>query len=236
MFGNLFNADTSNQQVQRLDLNRSAARIPKTLSADGHGPIKPSDQVRGRQVYCRQVSANRFAVIDSSQTIRLSSLEVVLGPSDHDIDMCGTLLRIYLSVSRPVETLEFWRNITHHKSTLARFVCHQRIVSLDDDSPHFEEEMDLLDLSLLPKGRAELDRFRVVDIKTNLIKYAFKRFIEPEKSSRRADRCCSGAAIRELGANTSMIESDAPHLLSRTQPSRAYFGATKTVSQKTIGR
>ncbi|KAL5322929.1 hypothetical protein ACEPPN_010909 [Leptodophora sp. 'Broadleaf-Isolate-01'] len=45
------------------------------------------------------------AVIDSGQTIRLSSLEVVCGLSDNDIDMCGTLSmflgasKIYLSVS-----------------------------------------------------------------------------------------------------------------------------------------
>jgi hypothetical protein len=108
------------------------------------------------------------AVIDSSQTIRLSSLEVVCGPSDHDIDMCGTLSMflgasqglkdLFVSLPGPVETLEFWRTIAHHKSTLTRFVCHQRTVNLDDNSPHFEEEMDLLDLSLLPEDRAELDR------------------------------------------------------------------------------
>jgi hypothetical protein len=39
MFGDLFNANAPNLRGQRLDLNRSAARIPKTLSAGGHGPI-----------------------------------------------------------------------------------------------------------------------------------------------------------------------------------------------------
>jgi len=39
MFGDLFNANAPNLTVrgQRLDLNRSAARIPKALSAGGHG-------------------------------------------------------------------------------------------------------------------------------------------------------------------------------------------------------
>jgi len=107
-------------------------------------------------------------VIGSGQTIRLSSLEVVWGPSDHDIDMCATLSSflgafqglkdLFVSLPGPVDTLELWRSIIHHKSTLTRFVCHQRSVDLHDNSPHFEEERDLLDLSLLPEDRAELDR------------------------------------------------------------------------------
>ena len=48
--------------------------------------------------------------------------------------------------------------MAHHKSTLTRFVCRQRTVNLDENSPYFEEEMDLLDLSLLPEDRAELDQ------------------------------------------------------------------------------
>jgi len=65
---------------------------------------------------------------------------------------------LFVSLPGPVETLELWRSIIHHESTLTRFVCHRRTVNLDDNSPHFEEEMDLLDLSLLPEDRAELDR------------------------------------------------------------------------------
>ncbi|KAH6667672.1 hypothetical protein B0J14DRAFT_169359 [Halenospora varia] len=82
--------------------------------------------------------------------------------------MCGTLSvflgafqglkDLFVSLPGPVETLEFWRTIAHHKSTLTRFVCHQRTVNLNENSSHFEEEMDLLDLSLLPEDRAELDR------------------------------------------------------------------------------
>jgi hypothetical protein len=106
--------------------------------------------------------------IGSGHTIRLSSLEVVCGPSDVEYDMCDTLSMfldafqglkdLFVSLPGPVETLEFWRRIAYHKSTLTRFVYHQRTVDTDDTSPHFEEEMDLLDLSLLPSDIAELDR------------------------------------------------------------------------------
>jgi hypothetical protein len=44
MFGDLFNANALNLRGQRLDLNRSAARIPKTLSAGGHRPINGCDE------------------------------------------------------------------------------------------------------------------------------------------------------------------------------------------------
>jgi len=108
------------------------------------------------------------AVIDSGQTIRLSLLEVACGPSDNDVNMCGTLstflkafqgLRdLFITLPRPVPTLDLWRTMAHHKSTLTRFICHQRTVDLNENSPYFEEEMDLLDLSLLPEDSAELDQ------------------------------------------------------------------------------
>ena len=34
--------------------------------------------------------------------------------------------------------------MAHHKLTLTRFVCRQRAVDLDENSPYFEEEMHLL--------------------------------------------------------------------------------------------
>ncbi|KAH6667391.1 hypothetical protein B0J14DRAFT_602141 [Halenospora varia] len=118
--------------------------------------------------YCSGSEEFLTAVIDSGQTIRLSSLEVVCSPSDIDIDMCGTLSmflgafqglkNLFVSLPRPVETLDFWRTITQHKSTLTRFVCHQRTVNLDDNSSRFEEEEDLLDLSLLPEDITELNQ------------------------------------------------------------------------------
>ena len=82
--------------------------------------------------------------------------------------MCGTLSMflkafqglkdLFVTLPGPVQTLDFWRTIAYHKLTLTRFVCHQRTVNLNENSPHFEEEMDLLDLSLLPEDRTELDQ------------------------------------------------------------------------------
>jgi hypothetical protein len=44
MFKDLFNINAFNLQGQRLDLNRSTARILKTLSASGHRPINGYDK------------------------------------------------------------------------------------------------------------------------------------------------------------------------------------------------
>ncbi|KAH8679710.1 hypothetical protein BGZ60DRAFT_235687 [Tricladium varicosporioides] len=108
------------------------------------------------------------AVIDSGQTIRLSSLEVACGPYDNEVAICGalsTLLKsfqglrdLFITHPAPVPALGLRRAMAHHKSTLTRFVCRERIVDLDEHSLYFEEEVDLLDLSLLPEDRVELDR------------------------------------------------------------------------------
>ena len=89
-----------------------------------------------------------------------SSLEVAYGPSDNDVDLCGTLstflktfqgLRgLFITLPGLVPILDLWRTIAHHKSTLPRFACRQSTVNLDENSPHYEREMDLLDLSFLP--------------------------------------------------------------------------------------
>jgi hypothetical protein len=74
MFGDLFNADASTSRGQRLDLNRSAARIPKTLSAGGHGPINDSD---GHDEYINNTLAEEF----SKLTINNPSLASYVDPS-----------------------------------------------------------------------------------------------------------------------------------------------------------
>ena len=55
--------------------------------------------------------------------------------------------------------MPFWRSMLHHKSTLARFAYHQRVINLDEDSSHYEEECDLLDLSLIREDVFELSDY-----------------------------------------------------------------------------
>ena len=97
-----------------------------------------------------------------------SSLEVAYGPSDNDVDLCGTLstflktfhgLRdLFITLLAPAPTLDLRRSMAHRKLTLTRFVCRDKTVKLDENFPHLEEEMGLLDSSLLPEDGAELDR------------------------------------------------------------------------------
>jgi hypothetical protein len=82
--------------------------------------------------------------------------------------MCDTLSAIleafqglrdlFIALPGPGSDLRPVAHYAHHKLTLTRFVCHQRTVNLNEYSPHLEEEMDILDLSLLPGDRAKLDR------------------------------------------------------------------------------
>ncbi|KAH8650229.1 hypothetical protein BGZ60DRAFT_569554 [Tricladium varicosporioides] len=107
------------------------------------------------------------AVIDSGQTIQLSSLEVACGLYDDDVALCAALstliksfqgLRdLFITLPAPVPTLGLRRSMAHHKSTLARFVCRERTIDHDENSLFFEEEIDLLDLSPTPGDRVELD-------------------------------------------------------------------------------
>ena len=179
-----FDSDASQNffasQVLKLSADQCGVMFPalETLSLShislGNAQKGIADAVNFHQLssltlrHCAGSEEFLTEVIGSGQTIKLSSLEVVWGPSDHDLEMCATLQSflgafqglkdLFVSLPGPVETLELWRSMIHHESTLTRFVCHQRTVNLDDNSPHFEEEMDLLDLSLLPEDRAELDR------------------------------------------------------------------------------
>lgn len=50
----------------------------------------------------------------------------------------------------PVPPLSMWTLLaSQHRPTLKKFVHHQRTINLNDESPGFEEEMDLRDLALL---------------------------------------------------------------------------------------
>ncbi|OAL51397.1 hypothetical protein IQ07DRAFT_631268 [Pyrenochaeta sp. DS3sAY3a] len=58
------------------------------------------------------------------------------------------LVELAICTGSPARTLDIWRAVVHHNSTLRAFVHHQRGNHMDDDSPFAEEECDKLDLSL----------------------------------------------------------------------------------------
>ena len=103
-------------------------------------------------------------VIELGQPIRLISLEVLGSKYDFDIsEAISTFLgafegleSLYVVHTEPAYTIEFWRSIIHHKSTLTRFAYHQRLIDLDIDSFYFEKEFDLSNLSLSSEDVAEL--------------------------------------------------------------------------------
>jgi hypothetical protein len=94
--------------------------------------------------------------IELGEAIRLISLEVQAN-INHDFDIPGaisTFLRafeglenLYIAYTGPTDTIALWRSMLKHKSTLARFAYHQRVIDIDMDSPHYAEWCDLLDLS-----------------------------------------------------------------------------------------
>jgi hypothetical protein len=83
IFRDLFNADASNSRGQRLDLNRSAARIPKTLSAGGRGPMNNRD---GHDEYINNTLAEEFSKL-SIDNPPLAPYVCPVGPSALSIPM-----------------------------------------------------------------------------------------------------------------------------------------------------
>ncbi|KAL1965854.1 hypothetical protein VTN77DRAFT_4987 [Rasamsonia byssochlamydoides] len=55
------------------------------------------------------------------------------------------LEEFFISTSSPLETLDIWRSMLRHKSTLRKFVHHQRAIDYNDQEP-----CDLPDLSFMP--------------------------------------------------------------------------------------
>jgi hypothetical protein len=106
-------------------------------------------------------------ITESGQTLKLLSLEYHSSLNE-ELDVCSTLEGIFdittdltdlfLSIPGPTVTLELWRKLADKKIPLTRFVYHQRCVNLNENSSRFEEEEDLLDLSLLPDDMDELER------------------------------------------------------------------------------
>lgn len=118
--------------------------------------------------HCSRSEDFLSAAVAAGQSIGLSSLEIVYGPSDDEYDMLHILFQslknlkgirdLFISLPGPDATLDFWHAVAENLPRLTRFVYHQRGVNVDEDSPLFEEQMDLWDLSLLPEDRERLDR------------------------------------------------------------------------------
>jgi hypothetical protein len=58
------------------------------------------------------------------------------------------LEQLAIYTGSPSPTLDIWRAACHHSASLKAFAYHQRTITFDEDSPNFEGECDLPDLSL----------------------------------------------------------------------------------------
>jgi len=103
---------------------------------------------------CPGTNALLEMLVDSDQTIRLTSLELVvrsLYPEESTsrpaacrfLQMFHGLKDLFMLVDAPESATEtYWRAVLYHKSTLRRVVYHERCVDLDDESPNLELPMD----------------------------------------------------------------------------------------------
>lgn len=66
------------------------------------------------------------------------------------------LEELFVSTSSPSSALDIWRAALNHKATLRRFVHHQRVNNMNNESVNFEEEYDLSDLSFYPEDLTPL--------------------------------------------------------------------------------
>ena len=71
--------------------------------------------------------------------------------------MLNGLGDLFVALPGPDAALELWHAIAKAQPQLSRLVYHQRSMNIKEDSPHFEETIDLLDLSLFPEDRVQLD-------------------------------------------------------------------------------
>ena len=100
------------------------------------------------------------SLIEPGSKLAINTLEVYQpvrfgDPDDADevvkaflqsVDGLGIL---HMSLPSPCDTKACWRTMARHTSTLRQLVYHIRGVNLDDESRHFEEEMDMSDMSLI---------------------------------------------------------------------------------------
>jgi len=98
---------------------------------------------------CPGTNALLEMLVDSHQTIRLTSLELVVRNDDPEsssstpaacrfLEMFDGLKDLFVLVHGPERTTnKYWDAVLHHKPTLKRVVYHEREVDLDDESPNF---------------------------------------------------------------------------------------------------
>ncbi|KAL2817947.1 hypothetical protein BDW59DRAFT_129607 [Aspergillus cavernicola] len=103
----------------------------------------------GWEMFLKQVAS-------LSQPIQLKSLEIQSNTQYNDeddeaatisefLDTIEGLEDLYICTSSPSDALVIWRTMVRHKSTLKKFVHHQRSVSFETEYPN-----DLPDLSFVP--------------------------------------------------------------------------------------
>jgi hypothetical protein len=64
------------------------------------------------------------------------------------LDSFEGLEELFINQQGPQDSIRSWKGIARRHATLKRFVHHQRTVDLDEDSPYFEEEIDLPNLAI----------------------------------------------------------------------------------------
>lgn len=98
-------------------------------------------------------------VLELNLPIKLRALEiqesddVASGWGEHILasflDAFEGLEELSISHLGPTDAIELWDHTIHHQTTLKRFVYHQRIINIDDESSNLEEEEDFPYLTIL---------------------------------------------------------------------------------------
>lgn len=98
------------------------------------------------------------ALSTDPQPIRLRDLEIQVSDKGEQWGDTHTVICTFLRRFQGLErlfvyttdfenTIELWQALTHHRTTLIRFVQHQRSMNLNEESDGFEDHVDSTDLS-----------------------------------------------------------------------------------------
>ncbi|KAF5698704.1 AAA family ATPase [Fusarium mundagurra] len=100
-------------------------------------------------------------VMQLKHPIKLKKLEIQEPDAAHEWDETFILdflnafeglEELFVSQSGPESALELWGHVAHRHPSLKRFVDHQRMLNLDEDSPHFEKPCDVPDLGIFGRS------------------------------------------------------------------------------------